>query len=538
MPKPELPPLVKALLEPDAYPHPTGRIKLLQTHISYVFLAGDYVYKVKKPVDFGFLNYSTLGRRRYYCHKELELNSRLCSGTYLGVAPIREGEHGDVRVNGKTGVIVDYAVWMRRLPEDRMMHHLLERGEVTPEMVGAVAEKLVPFHQSAETSASIAKYGDWAIRYNCAENVRQWQPYIGRTITREQDAILRAYLEAFYARKADVMRRRVEGLKIRRCHSDLRSDSVCFTGESATPGDICIFDCVEFSRRITLVDAARDVSFLAMDLEYRGYPDLAAAFVQRYEALADDPDLAEVFPYYAGYNACVRGKVESFLLDIPEIPQKERRAAAARAGRYFGLAVQYAQTLPPAMLIITCGLSASGKSSVAAGLAPSIGARIISSDVTRKRLAGISAGDPAVAAYREGIYSEEMNRQTYAALFDEARELLLAGESIILDAAFLRRDQRRGAARLARETGAQFACVEVFADESDIKDRMQRREAGAAGPSDARWNTYRQQKRRFQRPTEVLPDRHLVINTSSPIRRQLTTAMKALRAISPLSVPG
>jgi aminoglycoside phosphotransferase family enzyme/predicted kinase len=537
MPASDLPPLVIALLDPAAYSHPVEHVELRQTHISNVFMAGDYVYKVKKPVDFGFLNYSTLSRRRYYCHQEVKLNSRLCSGTYLGVVPIREAEDGAMRVNGPAGKVVEYAVWMRRLPDDRMMHKLLDEGRVTPQMVSAVAEKLLPFHQSAETSPAIARYGDWAIRYNCTENVEQWQPYIGRTITAEQDAILRAYLEAFYSRKADVMARRVEESRIRRCHSDLRSDAVCFIGGGIAPADICIFDCVEFSRRITLVDTARDVSFLAMDLEYRGYEALAETFVRRYEALAHDSDLETVLPFYACYNACVRGKVEGFLLDVPGIPEPDREEAAVRARGYFDLAVKYARSLPPAMLVITCGLSASGKSSLAKALRPRLDADVLSSDMIRKRIAGLDPGERAGAAYRAGIYSPEMSERTYEALMDEARPRLLAGRSVILDAAFLRRDQRKLAVRMAKQTGAQFACVVAEAAEQDIRQRMAARLEIGSGPSDADWTIYVQQKRRFQRPGDVPAGRLFSVDTSGDSSRQVEAVVQGLRGISPLSVP-
>src|SRR5438445_12942105 len=171
------PPL--GLLKPGAFPQATKRVELIQTHISYVFLTDEYVYKVKKAVDFGFLDYSTLGKRRYYCHREVRLNSLLCEHTYFGVVPIRR-HRGAFVLGGREGTIVEYAVWMRRLPEDRMLNRLIERGGATMLMVERVAEKLVPFHQTtAETSPAIAPYGDWAIRYNHRENVEQWVPYVG-----------------------------------------------------------------------------------------------------------------------------------------------------------------------------------------------------------------------------------------------------------------------------------------------------------------------------------------------------------------------
>jgi len=531
VPQNGLPPLVQALLKPVAYSHPVRRVELIQTHISYVFLTDDYVYKVKKPVDFGFLNYSTLGKRRYYCHREVKLNSLLCEDTYLGVVPIRQ-RGKEFSVGGNEGRVVEYAVWMRRLPEERMLNRLVERGEATKQMVERVADKLVPFHQkTSETSPAIARYGDWAIRYNHRENVEQWTPYVGRTLTPEQHAICIVYGEAFFARKRDVLARRVKELRIRRTHADLRSDAICMEN------GLCIFDAVEFSRRVSLLDIARDVGFLEMDLAYRERPDLAEAFVRRYEKIADDPDLREVLPFYAYYSACVRGKVEAFLLDIPSIPAKAKKAAAERSRRYFELACEYAKTLPPAMLVVMCGLSGSGKSTAAKEIAKKLNAQVISSDVVRKRLAGLDPKTKVLDEFRAGLYSAAMTQKTYDAMLDQARELLMRGKSVILDATFQRRNERRAAERLARETGAQFACVLTKASESATRNRLGTRLAKGRDPSDARWEIYVQQKRRFQRPTEVPPERLITVDTSSPAKEQgVRGAVERLRAISPLSV--
>lgn len=531
MPENGLPPLVQALLKPDAYPHPVRHVELIQTHISYVFLTDEYVYKIKKPVDFGFLNYSTLGKRHYYCHQEVKLNSLLCDDTYLGVVPIRQRGKQFV-VGGKVGRVLEYAVWMRRLPEERMLNRLIERGEATKKMVERVADKLIPFHQkTSATSPAIARYGDWAIRYNHRENVKQWTPYVGRTLTPDQHATCIAYGEAFFARQGAVLERRVKQLRIRRTHADLRSDAVCIEN------GICIFDAVEFNRRINLLDIARDVGFLQMDLEYRERPDLAEAFVRRYQKVADDPDLREVLPFYAYYSACVRGKVEAFLLDIPSIPAKEKKAAAERSHRYFELACEYAKTLRPAMLVVMCGLSGSGKSTEAKEIAKQLGAETISSDVVRKHLAGLEPRTKVLDEYRAGLYSAAMTQQTYDAMLAQARELLMRGKSVILDATFQRRDERRAAVRLARGTGAQFACVLTEASESATHDRLGTRLAKGRDPSDARWEIYVKQKRRFQRPTEVPPERLITIDTSSRVKKHgLQEAVERLRAISPLSV--
>jgi len=513
------------------------RVELRQTHISYVLLAGEYVYKIKKPVNFGFLDYSTLARRRFYCHREVHYNSPLCKDTYLGVLPIRQSG-GHFAFNGP-GVTVEYAVHMRRLPEDRMMHRLLERGEVTRPMIEAVAEKLAAFHAGAPKSPALARYGDWAIRYNTKENVAQWTPYVGRTLTPEQDRVLRAYFAAFFARRATALQRRVDEQRIHRVHADLRSDSIVIGRARGRPGpdDICIFDCVEFSRRLSVLDVARDVGFLKMDLDYRGRQDLAQAFVGHYVNVSGDTGLQDVVDFYAAYSACVRGKVEGFLLDQAEVPPRERRRARDASRRYFGLACRYAESLPPAMLVITCGLPATGKSTVARALGQGGGFDVISSDIVRKELAGLAPTERRLEGFQAGIYAPDFTRRTYQELLDRARPLLLAGRSVVLDASFTRREHRRAAARLAKETGAQFACLFFDLPDDVIKARLAERFRKGRDPSDARPEIFAAQKRRFQRPSEVPVERRIVVPPEGPKRARMRVVLRGLRALSPLSVP-
>ncbi len=524
-----LPPVIRALLHPAAYPHPVDRVELLQTHISYVLLAGDHVYKVKKPVDFGFLDFSTLGKRRYYCRQEVVLNSRLCPGTYLGVSRIRARD-GRITVDG-AGKVIEYAVHMRRLPGERMMDRLLESGEVTEGMIRALAGRLAEFHARSDTDRRIAEYGDWAIRYAWEENLRQWAEYIGDTISEEQNRVIHAYREAFFARERELLRRRVRELRIRDCHGDLRSDAVCYTD------GICIYDCIDFNRRLRYTDVAGDVGFLAMDMDYRGHERQATAFVDAYVELSGDPELPRIIDFYKCYRACVRGKVEGFRSREPEVPRRQRRDAARAARRYFELAYRYAESLPPAMLIITCGLTGTGKSALVRRLAELTGIEVVSSDVVRKGLAGLAPSERRFEPFRGGIYSPEFTERTYAALMEEGRERLRRGRSVILDASFLRRQHRRAAARLAAEQGAQFACLECRASEGAVRRRLARRLREGGDPSDARWETYAAQKRRFQRPSEVAPERLVVVDSEGALDRAAHQVLRRVRSLSPLSLP-
>lgn len=530
MARAELPPLVRALLRPSAYPHPVDRVRLLQTHISYVFLAGDYAYKVKKPVNFGFLDFSTLGKRRYYCRQEVILNRRLCPDTYLGVSRITQ-EGGRFAVDGQ-GRVVEYAVRMRRLPAEGMMDRLLESGALTADMVRRLADRLAQFHRQAETGPRIAAYGDWAIRFAWRENFQQWAPFIGDTITAEEDRALQAFVAAFFARRADLLRRRVEELRIRDCHGDLRSDAVCFTD------GLCVFDCIEFNRRFRYTDVAGDVGFLAMDLDYRGRPDLAQAFLERYVQASGDADLPQVIDFYRCYRAAVRGKVEGFRAVQPEVSPRERAAARRAARRYFRLACRYAASFPPAFLVITCGLTATGKSLLARRLAEAAGFRVLSSDVVRKELAGLSPGEHRFEPFGRGIYSPAFTDRTYRALMEAARPLLLEGRSVIIDASFARRKHRTWARRLAEETGAQFLCLECRASDAAVARRLARRLREGGDPSDARWEIYLAQKRVFQPVRELPPERHLAIDTGRPPERAVSAALRALRRLWPLGGTG
>ena len=332
----EQPPLVQALLTPAAYPHHPKKIELVQTQISFVFLTGDYVYKVKKPVDLGFLDYTTLEKRRHFCHQEVVLNRRLCPDVYLDVVPIIE-EKGDISVEGR-GEAIEYAVKMRQLPQERTMDHLLKNNQVTREMVEQVAQRLASFHQEAETNELIASYGDLDILVtNTEENFTQTEKYIGVTISPKKYDVIKSYTEAFLKENTALFRQRMRDDRIRDCHGDLHAAHVCFTD------GICIFDCIEFNERFRFSDVANEVAFLAMDLDYHGRTDLSRHFVESYMEASGDQEMMKLLDYYKCYRAYVRGKVESFKLDDPLIPAEEKARVKDIASRYFDLAQSYIQ---------------------------------------------------------------------------------------------------------------------------------------------------------------------------------------------------
>ena len=329
-----LPSVVEALLKPEAYPHKPPKIELVQTQMSFVFLAGEYVYKVKKPVNLGYLDYTTLEKRQYFCRQELELNRRLCPDVYLAVVPVVE-EEGGFHVEGQ-GRAIEYAVKMRQLPRDRMMDVLLPRGQVTPEMVAGVAEKLVNFHQKAETNQRIAAFGGLdVIRHNCDENFAQTEKYIGLTIFTAKYERIKGYTDDFMESNAGLFEKRVKEGRIRDCHGDLHAAHVCFTD------DICIYDCIEFNDRFRYCDVASEIAFLAMDLDRHQQAGLSRHLVDTYVGLSHDEELLKLLNFYKCYRAYVRGKVERFKLDDPLISQGEKAKALESARSYFQLAESY-----------------------------------------------------------------------------------------------------------------------------------------------------------------------------------------------------
>jgi aminoglycoside phosphotransferase family enzyme len=329
-----LPSTVGALLKSQAYPHKPRKIELVQTQMSFIFLTGEYVYKVKKPVNLGYLDYTTLEKRRFFCQQELELNRRLCPDAYLTVVSIVE-EKGELRIEGQ-GKAIEYAVKMEKLPQDRMMDVLLPRGQVTLEMVARVAEKLVGFHQRAETNQKIAAFGRLdVIRQNTDENFAQTEKYIGTSITAEEYQHIKDYTDNFIDINTSLFDKRVREGKIRDCHGDLHAAHVCFTD------DICIYDCIEFNDRFRYSDVASEVAFLAMDLDRYQQAGLSRHLVSTYVELSHDEELLKLLDFYKCYRAYVRGKVESFKLDDPYIPEEEKAKVLTAARSYFQLAGSY-----------------------------------------------------------------------------------------------------------------------------------------------------------------------------------------------------
>ena len=504
------PALVQALLRPGAYPKEalSARVELVETHVSYLFLTGSYVYKVKKPVDYGFLDFTSLEQRRHFCHQEVLLNRRLSPEVYLGVVEVRrDGDSYAVEGPGET---VEYAVQMRQLPRAQAMSELLRTRSLKTAQLRQVAERVHSFHQAAETGPHITALGGLeTVRNNVLENFAQTERYISQTVSRRDFRRTLAYSQAFLAERENVFAQRAEAGRIRDGHGDLHSAQIFLDS------DVAIIDCIEFNERFRYGDVASDLAFLAMDLDYYKRDDMSRALVDAYIEASGDRELEEVLDFYKCYRAWVRGKVTSFRLDDPSLSPQAKRSLADEARRYFRLASRYARPSGP-VLLLTAGLVGTGKSSLARDLAGPLEAEILTSDVIRKEMAGIPVTERQFAPWGTGLYTEESIEETYSELHRRAQASLQGGRAVVLDASYRKRSWREAALGIARRANVPALVLECTAPEEDVRARLERRLRRRRVSSDGRWEIYVQQKASYEPITELSASEHLIIDTASP----------------------
>lgn len=502
--------VVAALLEPGAYPERPATIEHRQTHISHLFLTPQHVYKVKKPVDFGFLDFSTFEQRRHFCYEELALNRRISPDVYLQVVKIRRGPGGRIAIDGP-GDVLEHAVMMRRLPAEGAFDLLLAQNRVSPEQVRDLGRMVGGFHLAAETSPEIAESGSPdGVARNVVENFEQTADVVGKTISRGKYRRLQDYSMAFLEAHRELFERRAAAGRIRDCHGDLHTAQVFLT-----PEGVRIIDCIEFTKRFRYTDVVSDMAFMAMDLDYNDRHDLARVFVDSWLDRTGDHEGLDLLDFYKVYRAYVRGKVEGFRLADPHMPKDEKDAATQRARAYFNLAYFYIQRPATPRLVLSAGSIGSGKSTIARYLAADTGMALISSDVVRKRLAGVAPRERHYDAFGAGIYTPEFTERTYTEMLDLARAFLQEGRSVVLDATFGSRERRDAASALAAATGADYWAVECVATDETVQERLRRRQHRGGSVSDGRWEIYQQEKQHFQPLAEVPEGRHVVVHTSS-----------------------
>lgn len=475
--------LVADLLRPDAYPWRPPAVDLIETHVSWVFLAGDRVVKVKRPVRFPFVDHRRLESRHQSCLDEVRLNRRLTDGVYLGVVPIVRAAEG-YRVD-EEGEPAEWATLMRRLSADRMLDHLLRGDAAPPDLAELLASRLIPFHRQV---APICLGDPDAVAGSATgivtDNLDELEPFAGAPLGAAQFGLVAAAMREFIAAHGALLRERAAAGWVREGHGDLRCEHVCLEADGA----VQIFDCVEFNIDVRCADIASDLAYLLMDLSRLGAHEAAAGLLARYrQAGIDLPD--GLLQLYRAHRALVRAKIACIDFSRGDTGAKAR--TSVKAADYLDMAIAAALTVRPLLIAMT-GLSGTGKSSVARRLARGLGARLSSSDLVRKELAGIDGAAPA--AWGEGIYRAEWSRTTYDRLFALAAEHLAAGAPVLLDAAFLSSEQRAAAAEVARRAGVRFLLVETVCDAATVEARLAARAARGDSPSDATTEIFRHQR--------------------------------------------
>ena len=517
--------LLPFLLNPRSYPHRPRTVRLVQTHASFVLIAPPFVYKVKKPVNFGFLDFSTLEKRRHFCEREVTLNRRLCPKVYLGVVPISTRQGGFVF--GKGDKAVEYAVRMRKMSDGHFLDRLVERDEVTRADLNRIAAVLKNFYEAQQPTGDIEDWGRIdRLRISTDENFRQTKDFIDHTLSGPAFETIRFYTDRFYARHKLLFASRIKERRIRDCHGDLHLAHV-----HLTPAALNIYDCIEFNDRFRYVDVASDAAFLAMDLDHEGRPDLARHFAARMAFGLHDDGMPRLMDFYKCYRAFVRGKVESLHSVAQAASAKERQASAERAGRYFRLALQYAVAGSPPTVLAVMGGIASGKSTLAQALGGELGWEVYSSDYVRKKSAGFPLYERAAAAARKRLYSAAATKQTYDRLLATAVTQLKAGHGVLLDATFARREHRERLAERLGQSGFAWRVLEAKAGNATVKQRLRARESKPDEISDARFEDFDKLTRLYEPPVELPASRLVTVRTSGSLDQAVTKALQSLARI-------
>lgn len=499
--------LVEQMQQAEFYPHEVrSPVKLLQTHASYIFLTGDYAYKVKKSVDYGFLDYSTLEKRRHFCQEELRLNQPIAPDIYLEVVAIQQ-EGDRFGLNGK-GETVEYAVKMHQFPQDCLLSELFKQDKLAVEDLEAVGRVVARFHGRTTTNDYIRSFGSVEkIRQAIDNNYRYTQKYIGSVQTPEQYRETKAFTDEFFERR-ELFEQRRKSDRIRECHGDLHLRNMCWWHDK-----IQLFDRIEFNEPFRFVDVMYDVAFTAMDLEARGRKDLATVFLNSYLEQTGDWEGVCVLPLYLSRQAYVRAKVTSFLLDDAEVPETQKQEAAETASMYYRLAWKFTRT-EHGRLFLMSGLSGSGKSTIAKYLAKHSGAIQIRSDAVRKHLAGMDVE----AGGNEEIYTAGMSEKTYDRLLELGIMLAREGFPVILDARYNLQQRREEAIAAANRYQIPLKILACTAPMEVLKTRLEQRQGDI---SEATPRLLQHQ----QKTTEPFSDREAdyvkIIDTTQDWRQQL-----------------
>lgn len=513
--------MVEFLSRPDSYPHPVESIDRRETHVSQVFLAGDFAYKLKKPVKFPFLDASTLALRKKYCDWELSLNRRLAPEIYLDKIPVRE-QNGKLTLSGK-GEIVEWLVKMNRLPDGKMLDQQIAKGKVTKRDMQKMADRLIPFFKKAERSESINGYGTPAsVAELVLGNLAECDLFLGDLISPEDHDFIEKAYKQFLIMNLPVLEKRVRQKRIVDGHGDLRCENICMTDP------VNIFDCVEFQPAFRCGDMLNDLSFLIMDLEFRGYPELGAVLTERYREAYKDTSMDVMLPFYKCHRSLVRGKVRGFAWQqLQATPEGKRIRTLSR--KHFKLARQYAEEFSQPMLIMVGGLIGSGKSTLGSKLAEALGAEWLRSDEIRQEEFGAYRSEEA--GFSNGLYAPQVSAQVYRRMIRKAEQIVRKGRSVVCDATFSKAEGRVALQEIAAKHGAAFHFFECVVPRSVALERVAKRAAAGSDISEAKPEHYDRLKRGFEPVREFTSEQWTRLSDNRPAEETYQAALRKLRRL-------
>lgn len=493
--------IIDFMKDPQSYDEITDKVEYKQTHISHVFLIKDYVYKIKKPVNFGFLDFSTIEKRKAFCEEEVRLNKRLCPDLYLGVVPITmEEEEDDALVIDGDGEIVEYAVKMKRMPEEAIMSNVLKDGKLTKSHLKTISKKLSEYYKESPQNDTIRAFGKVEnIKKKTDENFEQTEKYVGNLFEEEKYNYIKEATNTFFEKNKELFEQRIKDGKTVAFHGDLHTGNIFVTDK-----DINIFDCIEFNKPFRMGDVAEDISFLAMDLDFIDHQYFSKYLISKYVDYSGDYLIYSLLDFYKCYRAYVRAKVSGFMLDDPSFPEDQKKELKASAQKYFNMAYDYAMTFnnQKPTLIIGSGLSGTGKSRWVKVAADIVNASILKTDAVRKKALGIPENQCIKDEYGKGYYSKENRDKVYDYIFNEVDKILSLGGKVVFDAAFLKKDMRKRAKEIAMKNNAEFIIVTTDASDNTIEERIKIRSKQQCNDSDANFAIYLKQKDIFEKPTE------------------------------------
>jgi aminoglycoside phosphotransferase family enzyme/predicted kinase len=498
--------LIAALQNPALFPHPVEQFQVIETHISWVLLTGPFVYKIKKPMNFGFLDFTTLSSREHFCQQELKLNQRLTENLYLEVLPIT-GSAEAPQLGGE-GETIEYALKMRQFPQDGLLSTLQAKGELTTAHIDDMARQIAEFHEKAPRVLSENELGSpESVMAPVTQNFEQILPFLSEKADLVQLDALEAWAKASYERLKPLLSQRKADGFIRECHGDIHLGNI-----TLIDGKVVIFDCIEFNEPFRMTDVYADIGFLAMDLEDRGLKSLSRRLISQYLEHTGDYTGLELLNFYKAYRALVRAKVSLFSLS-PDADHVQRATTLRQYRNYANLAESYS-AIPSNFLAITHGVSAVGKSHVAMRLVEALGAVRLRSDIERKRLFGDS----------EDLYAAQVSADTYKRLNELAAVVLHAGFPVVIDATFLKHEQRLATAHVAEATGAPFLILDCAAPKAVIQGWLAQRQAQNQDPSDATMEVIEAQLANREPLTadETLRSRHVETNLSGDLDKLVT----------------